>query len=239
MSKASPLPRIGIYGSDEPAASVRTGCGLWPPGYAAAVATAGATPVVLEPPSRRRTWEDVLANLDGVVLAGTAETDPCPMEQERVCECCRERRLPLLAVDGGLHALNSAFGGTLYLDLPRERPEALQHRHPPEKGLRHAITVTPHTRLSSLYGDGEIVVNSEHRRAVNRVARGFVVSAIALDGVIEAIELDGDAWYAVGVQWQPASPSASGLDIQLFRGLVQASTTQRKPSRKRRQYAAA
>ena len=25
-----------------------------------------------------------------------------------------------------------------------------------------------------------------------------------------------------GVQWQPASATASGLDIQLFRGLVQA-----------------
>jgi gamma-glutamyl-gamma-aminobutyrate hydrolase PuuD len=41
-----------------------------------------------------------------------------------------------------------------------------------------------------------------------------------LDGVVEAIEADGDKWFAMGVQWRPASASASGLDIQLFRGLM-------------------
>jgi putative glutamine amidotransferase len=82
--------------------------------------------------------------------------------------------------------------------------------------------VTPNTRLAQFYGEGEIVVNSEHRKAVARVARGFVVSARALDGVIEALEFEDDAWFALGVQWQPAAESASGLDIQLFRGLVDA-----------------
>jgi len=47
------------------------------------------------------------------------------------------------------------------------------------------------------------------------------VCATALDGVIEAIEADG-GWFALGVQWQPASATASGLDIQLFRGLIDA-----------------
>ncbi len=38
--------------------------------------------------------------------------------------------------------------------------------------------------------------------------------------MVEAIEADGDKWFAMGVQWRPASVSASGLDIQLFRGLI-------------------
>ena len=50
---------------------------------------------------------------------------------------------------------------------------------------------------------------------------GLPASAFALDGVIEAIEADSE-WFALGVQWQPASSTASGLDIQLFRGLVEA-----------------
>ena len=158
---------------------------------------------------------------------------------EDFCEHCRERRLPLLAVDGGLHVLNTLYGGTLFLDLPRERPEALQHRHPPERGLRHAITVVPGTRLGCIYGDSEIVVNSEHRAAVDRLARGFRVSATALDGIVEGIEMEGDEWFAVGVQWQPASATASGLDIQLFRALVQACDQAQKPIRRRRARAAA
>jgi putative glutamine amidotransferase len=118
--------------------------------------------------------------------------------------------------------LNTAYGGSLYLDLPREFPQASQHQHAYERGDRHAISVEGGTRLAGLYGEGEIVVNSEHRGAICRIARGFRVSARALDGVIEAIEVEEDGWFAVGVQWHPASASASGLDIQVFRGLIEA-----------------
>ena len=38
----------------------------------------------------------------------------------------------------------------------------------------------------------------------------------------EGIESNSDDWYAVGVQWHPGSGTASGLDIQVFRGLVDA-----------------
>jgi putative glutamine amidotransferase len=127
-----------------------------------------------------------------------------------------------LGIDQGMHILNTAFSGTLYLDLARELPEALQHRHPPEKGLRHAINVVRETYLADLYGEGEVAVNSEHRRGISRLARGFRVSATALDSVVEAIEFEGDRWYAMGVQWRPASASASGLDIQVFRGVINA-----------------
>ena len=44
-----------------------------------------------------------------------------------------------------------------------------------------------------------------------------------------------DNWFAIGVQWQPASPSASGLDIQVFRALIDAAvarTGATQPSRK-------
>ena len=140
-------------------------------------------------------------------------------ESEKLAVACRARRLPLLAVDQGLLLLNQALGGTVFQDLSREQPEALQHRHPPERGLRHAINVLKDTRLAEFYGEGEIVVNSEHRAAVNRPARGFIVSGQALDGITEAIETTGP-WFAMGVQWRPASGSASGLDIQVFRGLV-------------------
>jgi putative glutamine amidotransferase len=76
--------------------------------------------------------------------------------------------------------------------------------------------------MADLYGDGEVIVNSEHRKALQKVGRGFRVGARALDGVVEAIEAERDGWFCVGVQWQPASATASGLDIQLFRGLVEA-----------------
>jgi putative glutamine amidotransferase len=212
--------RIGIFDRDATPTLASRGRSLWPVGYDAAVTAAGGEPVVL---TTAGSWERSLRRLHGLVVAGGRAAGMArDATGERLCEGCRKLGLPMLGVDHGMHALNTAYGGSLYRDLPRELPEALQHRHPPERGLRHAITVARNTRLAQLYGEGEIVVNSEHRSAVWRVARGFQVSARALDGVIEAIEAETDGWFAVGVQWHPASATASGLDIQLFRGLVEA-----------------
>jgi putative glutamine amidotransferase len=223
MATSAFSPRIGIYGSDETETTQSRGCSLWPLGYAAAVTEAGGIPVPLEMPGRYSGCEDILADLDGVLFVSREPGDSRrAATEEWLCRQCHKQRLAFLGVDEGLHALNTTFGGSLHLDVARECPQALQHQHVPEPGDRHAINVTDGTRLAQLYGEGEIVVNSEHRRAVCRVARGFRVSARALDEVVEAIEAEDDAWFALGVQWHPASASASGLDIQLFRGLVDA-----------------
>jgi putative glutamine amidotransferase len=219
--------RIGIYGRD-PVTNEKHGCGLWPAGIANCLTAAEAIPVLLSD-LNDRSWDECLDGLHGVVLAGHDDPARAPLsEAESLCAWCHNHSFPLLGIDHGLQLLNSSHGGTLYLDLPRERPEALQHRHPPERGLRHAINVVPETIMAQLYGEGEVVVNSEHRRAVNRVARGFRVGAHALDGVVEAIEFVGD-WFAVGIQWNPSSATASGLDIQLFRGLINASVSRLSP----------
>jgi len=223
MVASSSALRIAIYGPEEEAFAGSRGCALWPVGYSAAVTAAGAMPVMLRAKIGRQTWGEVLGDVHGMVWTGQPhENGYANAEEERLCHWCRKNRFPVLAVDHAMHALNGVFGGTLHLDLVRERPEALQHRHPPEKGLRHAINIVPGTRLEALYGEGEQVVNSEHRRAVCRVANGFQVSANALDGIIEAIESQSGDWFATAVQWRPASMSASGLDIQLFRGLLEA-----------------
>ena len=223
MSTPLPLPIIGILGKDLAASAESRGCCLWPPGYAAAVTAAGGQPLFLDPPDAGRSWDEVLATVEGILFIGDETTNPrLAAEQERLCQWCRKQSVPILGVDHGMQVLNASFGGNLFLDLPREQPQAVQHRHPPEKGLRHAIMVEPATRLAVIYGEGEIVVNSEHRKAVAKIARGFRVSARALDGITEAIEAESDDWFAVGVQWHPASASASGLDIQLFRGLIEA-----------------
>jgi gamma-glutamyl-gamma-aminobutyrate hydrolase PuuD len=220
MSAHRPTIRIGIYGPDV-AAGQKNSCNLWPAGVAASVTAAEGEPTFL-PESSDRSWGEVLEGIHGVVVIGHDHNHRRSItDAEALVSWCHDHAIPLLGVDHGLLLMNTAHGGTLFNDLPRDLPEALQHRHPPERGLRHAINVLPGTVLAELYGEGEVVVNSEHRRAVNRVARGLRVCAQALDGVIEAIESDGD-WWALAVQWNPAAATASGLDIQLFRGLVEA-----------------
>ena len=240
MSTATSSIQIAVVGSDENTKEGGQGCGLWPSGYGPAVRAAGGTVKMLGNDYSVRTWDHLLDGVQGVILLGRDKATTRQMAEEgRLCKWCRRKGMPILGVDHGLHTLNTAFGGTVYLDLARELPEALQHRHPPEKGVRHAINIEPKSLMAKIYGEGEIVVNSEHRRAVQQVARGFRVGARALDGVIEAIEAESDSWFAVGVQWHPASETASGLDIQLFRALVEsAAQYQRKPVRAGRSLAA-
>jgi putative glutamine amidotransferase len=222
MSSKLPPIRIGILGQESSSANERHGCGLWKAGYANCLEFAEAAPVRL-PESPDVSWSETLADVQGVLIVGhDGDNRRTLAHSDSLVIWCREHDFPILGVDHGMHELNSAHNGTLFQDVGREWPEALQHRHPPERGLRHAINVIPDTRLAEIYGEGEIVVNSEHRRAIQRVARGFRASALALDGVVEAIESVSEDWFAMGIQWHPASATASGLDIQVFRGLIAA-----------------
>jgi putative glutamine amidotransferase len=219
---SQPSVRIGIIGHPDITRENRS-FALWPSGYSGAIRASNAEPVFLPPMTDDFNGPEYLEGIDGVVFANQHPAFPRQVaSEELLCRWCREQGVPVLGIDLGMHAINGAFGGTLYLDLPRELPDALQHRHPPERGLRHAINVIKDTRLARLYGEGEVVVNSEHRVGIKRLARGFIASAVALDGVVEAIEPENPNWFALGVQWHPASLSASGLDIQVFRGLIDA-----------------
>jgi putative glutamine amidotransferase len=228
LQNKNPNPRIGVYGRD--VAVPGRNIGMWPSGYRGALDAAGAEAVFLEPAAGDESWGEILDGLRGVVFCGFGADSAENGDGESLCLWCQRNQFPLLAIDHGLLVMNAAFGGLNFANLCKELPEALQHRHPPEHGLRHAINVQLGTMLCDLYGEGEIVVNSEHRQAVQRVANGFQICGTALDGVIEAIESTDPEWFAMGVQWQPASASASGLDVQVFRGLVDA--IQIRPLRK-------
>ena len=141
MSSKLPPLRIGIYGQDNTPANERHGCGLWMAGDAASLEVAEATPVWLGNVAEG-CWGEVLQDVQGVLIVGhDGDARRSLTYAETLCLWCREHDFPLLGVDHGMHALNAAFGGTLYQDVSRELPEALQHRHPPERGLRHAIAV--------------------------------------------------------------------------------------------------
>jgi putative glutamine amidotransferase len=66
---------------------------------------------------------------------------------------------------------------------------------------RHMISVEPGSRLHQALGVDEIEVDSFHHQALARVAPDLTVVARAPDGVVEAVELDGDG-YVLAVQWE-------------------------------------
>lgn len=214
--------RLAVYGTNR--TTPGRGVGLWDSGYTNFIHAADATPVYLKPNKGDKPWDEILKGCHCVAVTGHENVPHAKGgDLESLCQWAKKHKFPLLAIDNGMLSLNASFGGLNYTDLARELPDALQHRHPPEPGVRHAINVQEDTVLCGIFGEGEIVVNSEHRAGIQRLAMGFRVSGTALDGVIEAIEFAAiDTWFAMGVQWQPASGSASGLDIQVFRAVIDA-----------------
>jgi len=59
--------------------------------------------------------------------------------------------------------------------------------------------------------------------------------------MVWSIEYAQGGWFCLGIQWQPASTSASGLDIQVFRALIDANNlpAPRASTRKARRLALA
>jgi len=219
----------------------------WPrPDYLAALERAGATPRELQPD--RDALPDALDDCDGVLLTGGVDVDPIEYGEEKhptveidrtrdeyelaIARRAIERNLPLLAICRGAQVLNVAAGGTLIQDLPSQHTTKLEHSvvHSPD-AIAHSLKVTPNTCLSVLLAGGAdegatITVNSRHHQSVKDPAPGFIVSATAEDGVVEAIEKP-DADFCLGVQWHPENFWRTGRFSGLFGGLVDAARRQR------------
>jgi putative glutamine amidotransferase len=112
-------------------------------------------------------------------------------------------------------------GGTLHQHLPDDL--GVSHEQPPPKDVPfHAVEIAPGSLLARLAGPESLSVNSTHHQAVSRPGSGVTISGRSPDGVIEAIELDGQA-FALGVQWHPeALASRDPRQAAILRGFVQA-----------------
>jgi putative glutamine amidotransferase len=64
-------------------------------------------------------------------------------------------------------------------------------------------------------------VNSRHHQAVDRLADGLRITAVAPDGIVEAVE-DAGQRFCLGVQWHPESFYRTGEFIPLFEAFVRA-----------------
>jgi putative glutamine amidotransferase len=116
--------------------------------------------------------------------------------------------LPVLGLCRGAQVINVAAGGTLFQDIAAEIPGAQPHDLYPTKGyprthLAHPVELVAGTRLRDAFGTDSAPVNSMHHQSVKRLGSGLVVSAVAPDGVVEAVEVADPNKFIVGVQWHP------------------------------------
>lgn len=209
--------------------------------YLSCLAETGAVPVAL--PHLAELAEAYLDMIDGLVVTGGAFDVPPSMfgEEERtdtirlkparttfeaaVLRGALARDMPVLGICGGHQLLAVLAGGKLVQHIPDEVESRLEHavsknteKTDGKSWAVHEIAIEADSLLAILTGTTSQQVNSSHHQAVRSVQAPMRVTAVAEDGVIEAIELT-DKSFAIGVQWHPEYQQVAG-DTRLLEALV-------------------
>ncbi|MEP9399556.1 gamma-glutamyl-gamma-aminobutyrate hydrolase family protein [Mesorhizobium sp. KR2-14] len=209
----------------------------------AAIVGSDVTPILVPNFGDRIDLDRLLASVDGVMITGSKSNVHPSLYGEEATEAngpydtdrdattlplirkAIERGVPLLAICRGLQEMNVALGGTLAAEI-QEREGSLDHRAPVSDdqderfAIRHKLSIKPGSCLADVFGAGEVMINSVHRQAIDRLGGRLQVEAVAEDGTVEAVSVKDSRAFAVGVQWHPEywvkSDSASAKIFKAF-----------------------
>ena len=167
-------------------------------------------------------------SFDGLLLAGGRDVDPArygetpkttalELHAERdsldfaLFSTAEKLRVPVFGICRGLQVVNVALGGTLWQDLPTQRPRGLAHdpdSDPPGAHTQQAHAVRARSDASRSRFAAAIAaldgaaVNSRHHQGVKDLAPGLEALAASPDDLVEAFERREGAFLAC-VQWHP------------------------------------
>lgn len=194
---------------------------LWMiPGYMQMLEGQGALPLMLPLTDSPALLEASLALCDGFLLTGGQDVSPALYGEEVLPVCggsfpprdamdswflgrAIELDKPLLGICRGIQIMNVFLGGTLWQDLPSQRPTSVEHHMTkPYHRAVHKVRVIGGTALADILGAGEMGVNSLHHQGVKETAPRCQVTAVSEDGLVEGICLP-DRRFFHGVQWHP------------------------------------
>jgi putative glutamine amidotransferase len=190
----------------------------------AVVDGAGATPLVIPALGSDHDIDGIAEGLDGLLLpGGRANVEPhhyggAPFPEDEIRDpgrdatvlplirACIERGVPVFGICRGLQEINVALGGSLHYRVHLV-PGKADHRMPRDGdlehkfALRHSVAIAADGYFATLVEDDEVMVNTAHGQGIDRLASGLAVEALAPDGIIEGIRLEGARALTVAVQW--------------------------------------
>ncbi len=204
-----------------------------PHAYAESVRAAGGIALLVppRPDADPDLAEAILDRVDGLVIAGGPDVDPrCygaapdphtqPPHPERdateiaLVRAALRRGTPMLGICRGMQVMAVAGGGRLIQHLPDVVGHD-GHAFAPGTYTDHPVRILPGTRLATILGEAVTVPSSHHQAVATHP--GYLASAYAPDGTLEAMEMPGRP-FRVGVQWHPEV----SRDGRLFTALIEA-----------------
>lgn len=208
--------------------------------YARSVVRAGGIPWIMSRETDPRLVAESVRRADGVLLTGGEDVNPALyrrstpaklagklgtidpprdfVEVAVIDEVFRLRK-PLLAICRGHQILNVALGGTLLVDIPTQRPGALDHNRCDLKDSpAHDVRLEADSLLAPIWGGstgragrrksakGPVFrVNTAHHQAVDKIAAPLRVTGVCPDdGIVEVMELKEPLLpYLLSIQCHP------------------------------------
>jgi putative glutamine amidotransferase len=208
--------------------------------YVNAVIQAGGVPVLIPSLIAEDGWEAVYSRLDGILFSGGGDIalehspgEPHPRidgvdlardsVELKLARAAASDGKPFLGICRGCQVLNVALGGTLYTHIPDQLPNALDHSYPGNMRtvLVHEVKLEEGTHTAEIHGEPILNVNSLHHQGLKDIAPSLRVAGLALDGLVEAIELP-DHPFGLAVQWHPEWLTDQQSTRNLFSKFVEA-----------------
>ncbi len=204
----------------------------------------GGVPYLIPVTDDVEVLRQIVAQLDGIVFTGGEDFAPAyygKEEHEKLGEVnvtrdtydltllklATDRNIPTLGICRGLQLINVGMGGTLYQDLPAEKPSDINHRQEEEGTVpTHSVSVVEGSVMHNIFGKQEIQVNTFHHQAIDKLAPGLKIVGWSNDSVPELIEAYPHR-QILGTQFHPEIFTAAGdaLMGKLFKFLVSKADT--------------
>lgn len=179
--------------------------------YVEALKNAGLQPVVaLQLPTKDGLTAEDFA---GLLLPGGGDVDPSFFGQENCGSRTIEKELdiaqlnmtdlfvkakkPILGICKGCQVINIYFKGDIIQDLENN----VHHQAYEGKAVKHKATTLENNIFYELFGSDEMVINSSHHQAIDRLGKDLRVCQYSDDHVIEAIQ--HETLPVLGTQWHP------------------------------------
>lgn len=185
--------------------------------------------------------ELLMQQADGLMMTGGADVDPALYGEEKM-ECCgtieydRDKsdpallkaalkyKKPVLCICRGCQLANVYFGGTLYQDIPTQRPSDVKHSvyvYPDFKQeISQRVNVVEGSPLHRLCGELQLGTNSLHHQAIKDIAPGLVPMAYASDGLLESWYLDSADQWMRAYQWHPEMMDNSSASKAILKDFI-------------------
>jgi putative glutamine amidotransferase len=187
--------------------------------YIRFVVSAGGIPIILPVVNNTESAEGMVNRLDGLIITGGPDVEPALYNEENthslgiqeardgfeieLVKAARKMDKALLGVCRGCQIINTAFGGSLYQDIPTSIEGAILHTRA-ENGdeTYHQTKLICNSVLEDIFGSNEINTNSSHHQSVKKPGFELTILAKAFDGVVEAFQCLDDRC-TIAVQWHP------------------------------------